>query len=76
MWVFNPFTVNLDWAGSGGGGSSTFDALTDTPASKAGKAGYAVVVNVATNALEYVTSVQAFDGGSFADTYTDTVDFD
>jgi hypothetical protein len=59
-----------------GGGVSTFDALTDTPASKIGKAGYAVVVNVLETALEYVTSVQAFDGGSFGDTNINTINFD
>ena len=32
--------------GSGGGGASTFDALTDTPNSKVGQAGKMAVVNV------------------------------
>lgn len=73
-WKFNPFTVNLDYYESGGG--STFLGLTDTPSAYTAKAGYAVVVNTAKTALEFVTSVQAFDGGTFSDTYIDTVDFD
>ena len=38
---------------SGGGGPATFDALTDTPASKIGQAGLIPVVNATEDALEY-----------------------
>ena len=65
----------MKWAASGSG-SSTFVALTDTPANYTSKAGYMPVVNSGETALEFVTAVQAFDGGSFSDTYIDTVDFD
>lgn len=38
----------------GGGGSSTFAALTDTPAGYGGSAGYLVRVNATPNALEFL----------------------
>lgn len=38
----------------GGGGSTTFDALTDTPGNKAGQGGKLVAVNVAETDLEYI----------------------
>ncbi len=60
----------------GGGGASAFTGLSDTPANYTGKAGYQTVVNTGETALEFVTSVQAFDGGAYGDTYVDTVDFD
>ncbi|NIT36975.1 MAG: hypothetical protein GTN49_10840 [candidate division Zixibacteria bacterium] len=41
---------------AGGGGASTFLALTDTPASYAGQAGRIVKVNNAASALEYLTA--------------------
>ena len=75
-YTFNVFTGKLDYYSSGGGGASTFLALTDTPSAYTSKSGYAVVVNTLANALEFVTSVQAFDGGTFSDTYINTVDFD
>lgn len=61
---------------AGGGGSSTFTALTDTPSSYTGQAGKAVVVNAGATALEFVSAVQEFDGGNFSDTYVDAVNFD
>ena len=60
----------------GGGGATVFTDLTDTPSAYTSKAGYMPVVNSGETALEFVTAVQAFDGGSFGDTYSDTVDFD
>ena len=61
---------------AGGGGATVFTDLTDTPAAYTGKAGYMPVVNSGETALEFVTAVQAFDGGAFSDTHIDTVDFD
>lgn len=75
MYVFNPFSGKLDNTGTGGG-ASTFTGLTDTPSSYASQGGKAVVVNAGATALEFVSSVQAFDGGSFSDTYINTINFD
>jgi len=79
-WVCVDATVGaaiwVDTAASGGGGSSTYLALTDTPSSFSGKGGYAALVNTGETAIEFVTAVQAFDGGAYSDTYIDTVDFD
>jgi len=41
---------------SGGGGSSTFTGLTDTPANYTASAGKVVAVNSAANALEFITA--------------------
>lgn len=48
--------------GDGGGGASTFDELSDTPASKSGAAGMAVAVNSGEDGLEYI---QVAAGGPF-----------
>lgn len=74
--VFNPFTAKFDYVQASGAGASTFLGLTDTPAAYTAKAGYMPLVNTGETALEFVTAVQAFDGGTFSDTYIDTVDFD
>lgn len=54
-----PYTTGARRAGGGtssggGGGASSFLGLSDTPSSYAGKALYALRVNAATNALEFV----------------------
>lgn len=72
---FNLFTGTLDKVTSGGG-SSTWVGLTDTASSLSGQGGKAVNVNVGGTALELVSSVQEFDGGTHTDTYVDTADFD
>ena len=51
----------------GNGGVSTFDALTDTPASKTGQAGKYARVNGLETAIEYVVG-----GGGTFDSLTDT----
>ena len=58
--------TGLKWAAvSGGGGSSSFVGLSDTPGNFTNAAGKYVVVNSAANALEYVTGVSTLDGGNF-----------
>jgi len=47
--------VVIDTGGGGIGGATTFDELDDTPGSKVGQDGKAVVVDEATNELKYVT---------------------
>jgi hypothetical protein len=59
-----------------GGGASTFVELTDVPASYSGQTGKQVVVKTTEDGLEFVSSVQAFDGGSFFDTNVGLVNFD
>lgn len=47
---------NIGGLGGGGGAAATsFDALTDTPASKVGQAGKVPAVNVGETALEYIS---------------------
>ena len=75
-YTFNPFTNNFDYYPSSSGGSTTFVGLTDTPANFTSSAGKVAVVNSGETALEFVSAVEAFDGGAFSDTYTDTVNFD
>jgi hypothetical protein len=48
----------------GSGSSSTFVDFTDTPADYTNAAGYAVKVNAAGNALEFVDDSEV-DGGQF-----------
>lgn len=50
--------------GSGGGGSSTFTGLTDTPANYTSSAGYLVRVNATPNALEFVDGTTLFAAAS------------
>lgn len=82
MVIFNSTTATIQkyesgvWGDFGGGGYSTFLALTDTPSSYASQAGKAVVVNAGATALEFVSAVQEFDGGNFSDTYVNAVGFD
>jgi len=51
-----------NWLLVGSAGSATFDALTDTPNSKAGHAGHVVAVNDSETALEYVPAARATNG--------------
>jgi len=44
----------LEFATPSGGGSTTFSALTDTPANYTGSAGFFVTVNSTPDALQYV----------------------
>jgi len=59
-------------ATAGGQGISSFDELTDSPASKAGAAGYHVKVNDTENALEYVAPETNFydDNDTLSDNRT------
>lgn len=56
---------------SSGGGSSTFDALTDTPANKTGDSLKLVRVNVGETALEYLATLPVGSGGTGLTTITD-----
>ena len=50
--------------GSGGSGSTTFTALTDTPSSYSGNSNKFVIVNAAGNALEFIATSSFAGGGS------------
>jgi hypothetical protein len=49
------YSKSTNWGGGSGGGSSSFTGLNDTPSSYVGHGSKSVQVNVAENALEFVT---------------------
>lgn len=57
MYKFNPFTKKLDYFESGGGGTSDFLSLADTPNSYSGQARRIVKVDDASTGLDFATEL-------------------
>lgn len=67
--VVNSTQDGLEYADAplgGGGGATTFDALTDTPASKTGQGGKFLAVDVTGTNIEYVDAPSGGGGGGGA----------